>query len=446
MRTLVTGSQDKSLMRQLSVLYAEDDIFTRTMFAHLAGPRFNSMRLAVDGAEALAMFREQPCDLLITDLNMPNMDGLELCHRVRELAPDLPIIVISANDDAAMMLESINIGINGYLLKPLDMVNFDNVVYRAAAGLLARRQLQQAAHFWSQSFDAVPDMVAVLDVDYRIVSINRAALEVLERPADQVIGMNYCALLHTVGTKPEHCAAHQLFVDGKSHTCREPVLLFGKHFHVTVSPINDDQGRLTGTVHVARDVTHQVAAEQSLRYISTHDQLTGLYNRCWFESELARLERGRVWPVSIVIADMDGLKLVNDQQGHGAGDILLREAALLLQRCCRGDEMIARIGGDEFAILLPGVDEERVAVVVRRFNALQEQQKSESDPPVSLSLGHATASSGVELKATLVTADSRMYGNKTLRCADSGRSVRQSDPVIHSCGVEPGQKAAGDVQ
>ena len=420
MRTFVTGSQDKSLVKQLSVLYAEDEQFTREMFAHLARSRFNNVRIAADGAEAFAMFREQPCDLLITDLNMPRMDGLELCRRVRELAPELPIIVISANDDAAMMLESINIGINGYLLKPLDTTTFDSVVSRAAAGLLARRQLHQSARFWSQSFDAVPDMIAVLDTDYRIVSINRTALKVLEKSADQVIGTNYCSLLHADGVKPVLCAAHKLFEDGKWHACSEPVLMFGKYFHVTVSPINDEQGVLTGAVHVARDISHQVAAEQALRYISTHDQLTALYNRAWFETELARLECGRSWPISIIVADMNGLKAVNDLHGHAVGDTLLQEAALLLQSCCRADEMIARIGGDEFVILLPGIDAEGVAAVVERISESQDQQKDESIHPVSLSLGHATALVNTELKSAVVTADSRMYRDKAARCSDPG--------------------------
>ena len=446
MRALVTGSPDNSLVRELSVIYAEDEPLTRAMFAHMAKTRFEHVRVAADGAEALAMFHERPCDLLITDLNMPNMNGLELCRRARELVPELPIIVISANDDAGMMLESINIGVNGYLLKPLDRGSFDSVVSRAAAGLLARRQLQQAARVWSQSFDAVPDMIAVLDTDYRVISINSTALEMLEKSAEQVLGEDYCSLLHADGRKPEHCAANQLLEDGKWHSCYEPVPMFGKHFHVTISPLNDDQGRLTGAVHVARDISQQVATEMSLRYVSTHDQLTGLYNRCWFEAELARLERGRIWPISIVIADMDGLKRINDHQGHGAGDSILREAALLLQGCCRSDEMIARIGGDEFVILLPGIDEDGAATVVRRINDLQDQLKKTCIHPVSLSLGHATALAETGLKSALATADSRMYANKDARCGTTGRVARQRNPIVYRCGYESVQTAADNAQ
>jgi len=443
MKELVTGSPDKSLVRGVSVLYAEDDSLTRTMFAHRAASLFDTIRIAADGAEALTMFCEQPCDLLITDLGMPNMDGLELCRRLRALSAELPIIVISSNDDAAKILESINIGVNGYLLKPLDWEKFDSVVSRAAAELLARRQLQQAARFWSKSFDAVPDMIAVLGTDYRIISINHTALEILEKTAEQVIGENYCSLLHADGLKPGYCATQQLLEDGKWHSCREPVPMFGKHFHVTISPLHDDQGRLTGMVHVSRDISQQVSTEQSLRYISTHDPLTGLYNRSWFEAELARLGRGRIWPISIIVADIDGLKRVNDQQGHGAGDTLLQETALLLKSCCRGDEMIARMGGDEFVILLPGIDEAGAAIVARRINDLQDQQKETSAHPVALSLGHATALAETDLNSALVAADSRMYCNKGARC---GNSARHRKPLECGGSFESVKMAADDAQ
>ena len=101
------------------------------------------------------------------------------------------------------------------------------------------------------------------------------------------------------------------------------------------------------------DITQQKRAEDRLRFLSTHDVLTGLYNRAFFEEETTRMERGRHYPISVLMVDVDHLKITNDRRGHAAGDSLLRRAAAVLRAAFRTEDVVARIGGDEFAVLLP---------------------------------------------------------------------------------------------
>jgi len=104
---------------------------------------------------------------------------------------------------------------------------------------------------------------------------------------------------------------------------------------------------------IARDITDRKQMEEWLRYLSMHDTPTGLYNRAYFEEELNRMQSGRFDPVGIVVCDVDGLKLVNDNLGHATGDALLATVAKILLQCFRESDVVARIGGDEFAALLP---------------------------------------------------------------------------------------------
>lgn len=164
-----------------------------------------------------------------------------------------------------------------------------------------------------------------------------------------------------------------------------------------------------------QEIAQRKNIEEQLRFQSIHDVLTGLYNRAFFEEELSRLEHGREFPVSIMVADVDDLKIVNDTQGHATGDELLRHTANILRAVFRTSDIIARIGGDEFAVLLARTDAPAIDQMVSRVQAkLIEQNGQCPNLPVRISLGSATAEHGGLVQA-LAVADQSMYINKNAR-------------------------------
>jgi len=165
-----------------------------------------------------------------------------------------------------------------------------------------------------------------------------------------------------------------------------------------------------------QDISARKKAEEYLRYLGTHDVMTGLYNRAYFEETLLRLEKKRDEPICGIMVDLDGLKATNDNLGHQAGDALIRRAAEVLKANFEGEYIAARIGGDEFIVILPGMNAPAAAETIVRLQELVAlNNKFYREPELSISLGTATSQPGLSLEKVISLADYAMYANKAQR-------------------------------
>lgn len=180
-------------------------------------------------------------------------------------------------------------------------------------------------------------------------------------------------------------------------------------------------------------LNQELAAQyEKIKYLNYHDYLTGLYNRAFFEEEKKRLDTPRQLPFSILMGDINGLKLINDGLGHTKGDEILIEIASTLKKICREDDIVARIGGDEFGILLPKTDSLSAQLLCNRINEESKLQCLKGDSiSTSISLGHATKTDKDEkIDNVLLRAEESMTKQKLLESKSAHSSLITSMKVI----------------
>jgi len=187
--------------------------------------------------------------------------------------------------------------------------------------------------------------------------------------------------------------------------------------------ILDDENNIKYIVATGIDITERKMREKQIEYLSFHDELTGLYNRRFFEEEMKRLDTKRQLPISIIMADLNGLKIINDSYGHEKGDELLKRTASILKDSIRDEDILARQGGDEFAVLLPKTQKEKAKKVLSRIKN-ETKKTSAENIPVSIALGVATKENiEQDIEKIFKKADDNMYQNKLSESKSSKSNI-----------------------
>jgi diguanylate cyclase (GGDEF)-like protein/PAS domain S-box-containing protein len=259
------------------------------------------------------------------------------------------------------------------------------------------------------------DAIVFFDKDHHILDINQSFTTVFGYSLDEVIGKNLDDVItdFTVRREAEELT-HQMMAG-------IPVSQEGVRYHKDGTAIEvlikglvvEVDGEITGGYGIYTDITEQKRADREIRFLSYHDKLTGLYNRAFFEEEIRRLDCPRNWPLSIIIGDVDDLKKTNDLYGHQLGDSLLVRIAKILNAACRTDDIIARWGGDEFAVLLPATSENNARAVAERINRLCIKYRGLPVQP-SLSMGISTKDRPEQsIESMFRQAELEMYEQKS---------------------------------
>jgi len=306
-----------------------------------------------------------------------------------------------------------------------------------------RKRMEDAIYtekeYFRVTLQSLGDGVITTDVRQRVQLMNTAAEKMTGWTQEEALGKPFPEVFNIKSgdsSVPIQNPIEQALLTDQVIELKGNALLTARNNRIvrsvadSAAPIKDAQGRTTGVVMVFRDVTEKKQYDDNIEYLTYHDQLTGLYNRMYFERELERMEKTLKYPVSVIMGDVNGLKLTNDLFGHIKGDELLKTIAAIIQKSSPAGSQAARWGGDEFVVCLPDTDERVAGKVIERIHeACRQEENRQCDRIIrlSISMGSATDSDGSEdIYQTMQRAENNMYKTKLLESKNI-----QSD-IIHS--------------
>ncbi|MBS4096974.1 MAG: EAL domain-containing protein [Sulfuricella sp.] len=414
------GDMEIALLKKFTVLYVEDDGDIRDQLAHFLKRRVGTLHVATNGQEGLEAFQAHRPDIVVTDILMPVMDGLKMAEQIKELSPATPIIVTTAFNETKFFLHAIDIGIDKYVIKPVNTDLLAEVLAQCAHSLLSESERRLSAAVFDNSSDAI----VVTDQKNCIISVNPAFSEITGYTREEVIGKN--PKIFSAGRQsPEfytqmwHDLSQNSKWSGEIWNRRKGGELYPEW--LSINTVRDNQGEITHFVGIFSDITERKQAEERVRHLAHYDALTDLPNRTLFHDRLqqALIQAQRNHEqVAVMFIDLDRFKVINDTLGHGIGDLLLQSVAQRLAHCVRQGDTVCRQGGDEFVILLPKIYRAEDAALVAQ-KILQSIGKPFSldghELHISSSIGISFfPSDGVTVDVLMKNADVAMYRAKEL--------------------------------
>ena len=427
------------------IMVVDDTLESLQLLVGILEEKGYRVRPANTGEIALSSIKIKIPDIILLDVRMPGIDGFEVCRRLKAdpNTKKIPVIFITALDDVKEKIKGFELGGADFITKPyqpgevlarvdnqLEMLFLREKLEQSNESLIKEIQQhkQTANNLYNEgellktTLMSIGDGVICTDHTARITMINETAENLTEWYAGSALGASFDEVFNIVNefTKEKSENPIQKVIDSDkvvglaNHTVLISKNGIARPIADSAAPIRNIDGKTIGVVLVFRDVTDEKIRLNEIEFLSFHDQLTGLYNRRYFEAELMRLNTKRRLPLTLVMGDLNGLKLTNDAFGHSVGDNLLKMSTKILKECFRQDDIICRYGGDEFVVILPNTDSEATELIVERILEKVDKQKTEMGM-LSISFGWDTKNEESEdIYQVLKRAEDFMYKKKLL--------------------------------
>ncbi|MEH7272849.1 GGDEF domain-containing response regulator [Neobacillus vireti] len=362
--------------QDVKILYIDEEIFSREKILRVLNRRFSDVHVAIDGEEGFQLFKQIQPDIIIVDINMSKINGLEMIESIRNLNKKVQFIVTSGNDDQEIFIQSIEYNVNHFILKPIDLEKLLSAIHKSINHIQLERELSNQKNLANAILDAQDNLLFVIEQD-DIVEFNQAF--------SLFTGLKKRQELHKV------ICISELFVEdpnyfypkNKSKWIEEffqnrrnaaKVKWKGPKEKETIYYMKAAQ--IPGgkqTLFVCTEITVLEEEHSQNNRLAMMDPLTKSYNRLRFEeilsSEIRRSKRYE-HPFSIILFDVDHFNNINQYFGNQRGDEVLATISTIVQQRIRESDIFARWGGDELILLTPETNSHGAVVLAESIRTI----------------------------------------------------------------------------
>ncbi len=350
-------------------------------YVAMMGPEF-SAKCFHSAVEALEWLQTEPADLLIVDYRMPEMNGAEFISSVRARATGshIPAIIITARQDRECRINALDAGATDFLQSPVSHIEFRDRALLLLGQHYKQIELKQSLSatmlpggeqsevetgsksMLEQIIDTTPILINATDRDGKYLFLNSYQAALFGQEPEQLVGRSVFELLDSQLADREQRRNNVIIETGISIPNYEEKFVsegIELTFHCNKSPLLNKDNQTIGVLTTGLDITARKFAEEHRTHLALHDMLTGLPNRTLLAERMRlAIEESTTTgkAAALLLLDLDRFKVINDTRGHQTGDILLRQVAERISNAIGANGFAARIGGDEFAVILEGLN------------------------------------------------------------------------------------------
>lgn len=427
---------NKEILKNINVLYVEDEQDVREFTSKTISTIVNSVVVAKNGREGLEKFNDNPdINLILTDINMPKMGGLEMCAEIRKTDDEIPIVITSAHSDPDFLKQAIDVKVSAYAMKPIDLYHLIESMIKAVEPIFLRKELEkvnsnlenkieEAIKKTKLILDAQDNMVILTDLKKEI-DVNKKFLEyfnveTLEDFLNKKISiLSQCKKENGFFSSSNIEDTNSWILEIlKLSEIDRVVKIENSQGEDRVFTVNIDDYEHKGEHYVVSftDITELKEKSNLLEYQATHDQLTGLFNRQKFNQIfLKEIKRDKRYDnaLSLIIFDIDDFKSFNDDFGHNIGDEVLKIISKIVLKSVREHDTIVRWGGEEFLVLLPQTEIKGAVNVAEKIrHSIEEFESSDIPRQITASFGVTKLQQDDDENSVIKKADEALYTAK----------------------------------